>query len=142
MKNRVFSLLLTVSVLLPALAISAGAQCAIKTLTVQVPFDFAIRGRQFPAGHYTLQQECERLYVRNDRAEVLRVFMTIPVDNGVAQPISKLVFFTHHGVHVLTSVFWERNSIGAQLTRPGQQVEVATRSLPSKPAPAGAGGRP
>jgi hypothetical protein len=142
MKYRWSLLFLFVSVLLPICTVTSQAQCVVKTLKVQVPFDFTIRNSQFPAGPYTFQQECARVYVRDGRGQVLHVYLSLPFDRGVAPPETKLVFFNFHAVHVLTSVLWERSPIGSELVRPGQEIEIASRSLPSKPVLAGAGGRP
>jgi hypothetical protein len=142
MKYSLWLLFLFVSVLLPICAVTSQAQCVVKTLKVQVPFDFVIRNSQFPAGRYTLQQECERVYLRDGRGQMLHVYLAMPSDRRVAQPQTKLVFFTFRGVHVLTSVLWERSCIATELVRPGQEIEIASRSLPSKPVLASAGGRP
>jgi hypothetical protein len=142
MKYRLLLLFLFVSVLLPICAVTSQAQCVVKTLRVQVPFDFTIRNSQFPAGRYTFPYECERVYVRDGRGQVLHVYLSLPSDLGVAQPDTKLVFFTFRGVHVLTSVLWARSPIATELVRPGQEIEIASRNLPSKPVLAGAGGRP
>ena len=142
MKHRLLLLFLFVSVLLPLCAVTSQAQCQIHTLRVQVPFDFTIRDSQFPAGPYSFQQECERVYVRNHRGEMLRVYIALPSDRGMAPRESKVIFFTFRGVHVLTSVRWERSAQGAELARPGQEIEIASRFLAQKPVLAGAGGRP
>ena len=142
MKYRWSLLFLFVSVLLPICTVTSQAQCVVKTLKVQVPFDFTIRNSQFPAGPYTFQQECARVYVRDGRGQVLHVYLSLPFDRGVAPPETKLVFFNFRAVHVLTSVLWARSPIATELVRPGQEIEIASRNLPSKPVLAGAGGRP
>jgi hypothetical protein len=142
MNHRLLLLFLFVSVLLPICAVTSEAQCQVHTLRVEVPFDFVIRNSRFPAGHYTFQQECERVYVRDRRGQMLHVYMALPSDRGTGPRTSKVVFFTFRGMHVLTTVMWERSAMGAELVRPGQEIEIASRSLPSKPVIAGAGGRP
>lgn len=142
MKHRLLLLFLFVSVLLPLYSLNGQAQCVVKTLKVGVPFEFSIRDLQLPAGPYIFQQECERLYVRDGRGRMLHVYLPFRSDSGVSQPESKLVFFTFYGVHLLTDVLWKHSPIGAELVRPGQEIEMASRSLPSRPVLAGAGGRP
>lgn len=142
MKYRLLLLFLFVSVWLTMCAVTSEAQCQIHTLRVQVPFDFTVRNSQFPAGAYVFQQECERVYVRNGRGEMLHVYIAMPSDGGGSAHESKLVFFTFRGVHVLTSLRWERSALGSELARPGQEIEIASRNLGSKPVLAGAGGRP
>src|ERR1700758_595201 len=103
-------LLLSVSVIVPFVAGTARAQCAVKTLKVQVPFDFTIRNRQFPAGHYTFQNECGVLSLRNPQSRVLGVFITQREQTSRPQAAGKLIFFHHDGGNVLSSIAWEREA--------------------------------
>jgi hypothetical protein len=132
MKKRVMSLLLSVSVWLPLLAIVAQAQYAVKIIKVEVPFDFNVRGRQFPAGAYIVRREGAFLSLRNDDGRLLSVLVAHPTVSRTAPSRSKLVFFDYKGMHLLTQILWEGDTTGAELAGKGREVEVARRIAPAK----------
>ncbi len=57
MNKHVRSLLLNVSVWVALLGMGAQAQSAIKLMKVEVPFEFYVQGRPFPAGSYVVRGE-------------------------------------------------------------------------------------
>jgi len=142
MKKRVMSLLLCVSVWLPLLAVGAQSQCAVKIIKMDVPFEFNVRGRQYPAGAYILRQEGAFLSLRNNNGRLLSMLSANPVVSQTAAPASKVVFFQYNGMHLLVQVLWEGDKTGVELIRKGREVEVARRIAPSKVESADVGGRP
>ena len=142
MKKQMLFLLLSVSVVLPSLAVSAAAQCEVNTLKVQVPFDFTIRNRQFAAGDYTFQNECGVVTLRNPQWRVLGVFIAQRVETRRSQSASKLVFLHQDGVNVLSSIAWEREASVSVLASAKRETDTAARVFHSTTASSGAGGRP
>jgi hypothetical protein len=141
MKKLVSSLLLGVSVwlLFPVLATEAQS---FKVMKVQVPFDFQIRDRQYPAGTYTVSRQGAFLTLRNHSGKTLNVLTANALVRPTASPDSKLVFFEYNGAHLLTQVLWEGDTYGSEFVRPEMEVNVARRIVPAaKVASAQVGGR-
>ena len=142
MKKHLMSLLLSVSVLAPLLAIGAQAQYTIKIIKVDVPFEFHAQGRPYPAGSYVVRRDGTFLYLRDNNGRVLTVLTAIVLINQTPAPASKLVFYPYQGMHLLTQVLWEREKTGAELIRKGREEEVARRIVPAKVERAEASSRP
>ena len=142
MKKQMLFLLLNVSVILPLLAGQSGAQCTVKTLKAQVPFDFTIRNRQFPAGDYTFQNECGVLSLRNPQSRVVGVFITQRGETGKPQPSGKLVFFHHDGLNVLSRIAWEREAAFSVLVSAKRETDTTAHVFHSTSTSSAAGGRP
>ena len=141
MQRRVISLLSYVSVWVSLLGVGAQAQIHSNRMKVEVPFDFHVQGKRFPAGSYDVLRENSFLYLRDQRGKVLRVLLTQPVELKTAAQGSRLVFYEYQGEHVLTQIRWEGDSTGSQFVRPGKEAETAARLLELRMASAQAGGR-
>ena len=142
MKKHLLSLLLSVSVLAPLLAIGAQAQYSIKIIKVDVPFEFHAQGRPYPAGSYVVRREESFLYLGDSNGRVLTVLTAIALINQTPAPASKLVFYQYQGMHLLTQVLWEGEKTGSELIRKGREEEVARRIVPTKVERAEASSRP
>jgi hypothetical protein len=132
MKNRVWSLLLSVSVWVPMLAIGAQAQYVVKVMKVNVPFEFHVQGRQYPAGSYQVRKEGAFLFLRDHDGRPLTVLSSITLRNETSAPASKLVFFQYNGLHLLTQILWEGDKTGEELIRKGREAEVAQQIVPTQ----------
>jgi hypothetical protein len=100
MKNRVLSLLLSVSVWVPLLVIGAQAQYSVKIIKVDVPFAFHAQSRPYPAGSYVVRQEGSFLSLRDNNGRLLTVLTAIALISPDPAPASKLVFFQTQGMHL------------------------------------------
>jgi hypothetical protein len=105
-------LLCLVAANFPALAQTA----AIK---INVPFDFVVAGKLYPAGHYTvvkLQRTTEVSWrIMNDsdaRASV--IVMTDPVESSATEHHRSMVFLQSGGVYQLMQ-FWPQEHFGRQM---------------------------
>src|SRR5215510_940953 len=141
MNKRVLSVLLGVSVW-AGLVGSAQAQYVVKTMKVDVPFEFYAQGKAYPAGAYSLQRDGGFLFLRDNKRQVLNILNTVTLRNEKPAMTSKLVFFHYNGLHLLTQVLWEGEKTGAELIRKGREEEVARRIAPAKVESAAVGSRP
>jgi hypothetical protein len=119
MKNlvgRIVTLLL-----LSILALSSVAQGQRREQIIQanIPFDFAVGSRFFPAGHYSLvRSEPWQLELRDSEGRVLVNLLTQSVQTLTAPARPKLVFESEDRRHVLTQVWQENEAIGQQILQP------------------------
>jgi hypothetical protein len=141
-KKQMLFLLLSVSVILPLLSGQSNAQCTVSTLKAQVPFDFTIRNRQFPAGDYTFQNECGVLSLRNPQSRVVGVFITQRGEAGKPQHAGRLIFFHRDGLNVLSSIAWEREAALSILVSAKRETDTTVHMFHSVSTSSAAGGRP
>jgi len=141
MNKRVLSVLLGVSVWAGLLG-SAQAQYVVKTMKVDVPFEFHAQGKAYPAGAYSLQRDGGFLFLRNCNGQVLNILNTVTLRNEKPATTSRLVFFHYNGLHLLTHVLWEGDNTGAELVRKGREEEVVRRIAPAKVESAAVGSQP
>lgn len=132
MKKRVLFLLLSVSVWVPMLVIGAQAQYVVKIMKVDVPFEFYVQGRQFPAGSYVVRREGGFLFLRDHNGRPLTILNPITLRSETPAPASKLVFYQYNGLHLLTQIVWEGGKTGEELIRKGREEEVARRIVPTQ----------
>ncbi len=109
---------LTALVFLGVLALgSAGhAQRTGQIIKANIPFEFTVASRIFPAGQYTLvRSEPSQLELRDSRGRVLVNVLTQSVERLSPSVQAKLRFENEEGRHVLTQVWQENESIGQQI---------------------------
>jgi hypothetical protein len=116
------------SLLLSAMTLGpfAQAQSPERIIKANIPFEFSVGNRIFPAGRYALvRSEPFLLELRDPGGRVLASFLTQSVQarNAPAQP--RLLFDNEGGGHALTQVWQENDSIGQQL----QPSKSATRAV-------------
>lgn len=117
MVARVLTSLVFLGVL--ALGSAAHAQRTEQIIEANIPFEFTVGSRIFPAGHYTLvRSEPWRLELRDSRGRVLVNVLTQSVERLDASAGPKLRFESEGGRHVLTQVWQENDSIGQQILQP------------------------
>lgn len=142
MKKSLAHLLLSVSVLLPCLAVSTQAQPTSRIVKVNVPFDFVARGKLFPEGSYFIAEQGGFVYLRDGRGRAVGTFSSHPVEARSLPSSAKLVFYQYEDVHLLTQVWWEGNRVGVELVQPGTEAETAQAIAARKVITARANGRP
>jgi hypothetical protein len=141
MTRRGLSVLLSVSVLVPLLGVGARAQSATRIMKVEVPFEFHVLSKGYPAGAYFVRREGNFVFLGDDRGRMLNVLPAGTLRNETASPSSKVVFFEYGGLHLLTEVFWEGDKVSAELIRKGQELGVARRIVPAPVESAKVGAR-
>jgi hypothetical protein len=118
MKNqvgRVFaSLLLSVLMLGPAVY----AQRNQRVIKANIPFDFVMGNRSFPAGQYSVVLVGPvRLELHDSRGRTLMNVLTESVQAHAAPGRPKLHFDNEGGQNVLTQVWQEGDEVGQQVLR-------------------------
>jgi hypothetical protein len=123
---RILTSLLTI-VLWAAGTAYAQTPAVIK---VNIPFEFSLGNRTFPAGDYSLVQPLQHfLVLRDARGQTIASTFTTGIESSVAQATSKLRFYSVGGVNVLTEVWQQDNSAGLKLfpTNTNSRSYVAKR---------------
>ena len=116
------------SILLSVLSLDliAHAQSPERTIKANIPFEFSVGNRSFPAGRYSLVRvQPFLLELRDPEGRVLANVLTQSVQSQTAPAEPKLLFDNEGGGHALTQVWQENESIGQQL-RPSK---LATRAV-------------
>jgi hypothetical protein len=104
------------------LGIFAGSARAQETLVVKVPFNFVVRGKEMPAGHYEVTVDAGILSIRGTDNRSSNFALPIPADGH--DPVGdepSLVFVRTENQNLLSQI-WESPTDGFAL--PG----VAVRS--------------
>jgi hypothetical protein len=126
MKNmvaRVFTSLLLGVLMLGS---AAQAQQSQRVIKANIPFDFVVGDRIFPAGRYSLVRIGPSLLeLRDSDGHVLANVLTQSVLTLSTPASPKLRFDAEGGRHVLTQVWQENESIGQQIP----QSKSVTRAV-------------
>ena len=105
--KRLFSIIATGS-LLTLMAVAAQAQLPGTAIRASIPFDFNVRGRTLPAGHYEIRRindEPGGLIIRNvDHKRDEALFETEPVNVAKSPRKDELVFNRYGESYFLSEV--------------------------------------
>jgi hypothetical protein len=105
---------------------AAHAQQSQRVIKANIPFDFVVGSRIFPAGRYLLVRiEPSLLELRDSDGHVLANVLTQSVLTLTSPASPKLRFDAEGGRHVLTQVWQENESIGQQIP----QSKSVTRAV-------------
>ena len=119
----------TASVWLSLWSSPARAQ-SLNSVVLKAPFEFTIRGKQFPPGTYTIVQRAGFLLaLRDSRGRNVADLLTYPVESRQVPAATKVVFFEHDGVHLLASIWWRGRVTGQELVKPGSEAELARQVI-------------
>jgi hypothetical protein len=114
--------------LLSVLAVGtfAQAQQSERTIKANIPFDFSVGNRIFPAGRYALVRvEPSVLELRDYEGRVLASVLTQSIQSLTAPAQPRLLFDGENGAHALTQVWQPNESIGQRL----QPTKSLTRAV-------------
>jgi hypothetical protein len=118
------------SLLLGVLALgpSAHAQRTERVVKANIPFEFSVNGRVYPAGNYSLVRTTPvLLQLRDAEGHTLTTVLTNSVESSNTPASPKLQFYSDGRQHVLTQVWQENDSIGQQLQLQRPLTTVAKR---------------
>jgi hypothetical protein len=112
MKKILFSLAM--------IGVFAASSMAGDSIGVQarIPFDFAVAGKQLPAGVYTIERQGTpgMLMLRDAAGHIQTMFLAQPVyTNASAQ--SPMLVFNKYGDRYFLAKIWPDSGPGAQLNR-------------------------
>jgi hypothetical protein len=119
MKKLVGRILASLLLSILALGSAAHGQRTPQIIKVDIPFDFAVGDRFFPAGHYSLvRREPWQLELRDSESRLLINVLTRSVQTLTAPAKPKLIFESEDRHNVLTQVWQQNESIGQQILQP------------------------
>src|ERR1700690_1986854 len=93
---------------------------------VNVPFEFNVNHKVFPAGTYLIvRANPATLVLRDSQGRVLAAMIASPAWSSTTPTGPKLVFYTYGGKHVLARVWMRSEHSAYELSRPKTAVAVA-----------------
>ena len=108
----------------------AAVQAESRELKANIPFDFYVGARSFPAGTYTVRLMASSvIQVRAEAGKVWMTEMSLPVWSDDRNPNSRLVFNRYGNDHFLAQVLWPGYNQGQGLTKSSLEREVAKNTI-------------
>ena len=132
--KRQFLFLIAVAIFASALTTNASGQ-SVKTVKVNVKFDFQIRDRTYPAGEYRIQsignQPDNILQIRSVSDSTKSQFIATNHSTTGLTQVPKLVFAKYGGNYFLTDIVLESGqwgySVRASRAQRESERQLATR---------------
>jgi hypothetical protein len=102
------------------LAMAVGSARAQDTVVVKVPFNFMVRGQEFPAGRYDISRDGEILAIRgvDNRGKVFAI--TMPADGRDPERSEPALVFTRYENEYQLSEVWESDTEGFAIREPSE----------------------
>jgi len=120
----------TAAVTLICVANPATVQAQSRQLKANIPFDFHVGARSFPAGIYTVRLIANSvIQVQDEAGKAWMTEMSLPVWSDDRNPNSRLVFNRYGNDHFLTQVQWRGYNQGQGLIKSPLEREVAKNSI-------------
>ena len=112
-----------------ALIIPAAYGQSAPRIQANVPFDFHVDGREFPAGQYTVTAGPGASYLILQGADVKKAqfLLTMPVYNRTPIVQPRLVFNRYDNDYFLSTIWLGGSAAGKQLTPGHKETELARR---------------
>ncbi|HKS26345.1 MAG TPA: hypothetical protein VJS44_00935 [Pyrinomonadaceae bacterium] len=111
--------------LVSAIASSAQNQ---RSITVNIPFDFTVKGKTLPAGEYILSRgsaaDRTGLVIARRDSEASAVVLTMPVESRESQSESRLVFNRYGERYFLSQVWIAGDSQGRELFKSNRESSM------------------
>ena len=111
----------------------AQAQQAQRIIKVNIPFEFSVGDREFPAGSYSLASSAPPLLdVRDAKGHTLVRLLTNSVETQTAPASPLLEFISDGGRYSLAEVWQENDLIGQQLPQSKAWAKVCKAPCPHR----------
>ncbi len=125
MKKQVITVM-AVAMFFAALAVASVRSQDAGTISVNIPFDFAVSGKTLSAGQYYLQQSTDGARVvtqirRRDKTQGVYLPQTYPVQGSEIQAESKLVFNKYGNQYFLSQVWISGRAVGKELPKTSKE---------------------
>lgn len=140
MKKQVITMIAVVAFFATLAVTSVQAQNA-GTISVSIPFDFAIAGKTLPAGDYNVRRSIEGdrelTTIRNvDKSGALYLPQTHPVQTNEVPSESRLVFNKYGSQYFLSQVWLSGRTVGYELPKTARErlLQREMASAGRKPA--------
>jgi len=116
MKQLIARTLTSLLLVVVWLAGTAYAQSTTWVIKVNIPFEFNVGDKTFPAGDYSLAQPLQHfLVLRDSRGQAIASAFTEGIESAAPVAAPKLRFYSADGRHVLTEVWQQQESSGQRL---------------------------
>jgi hypothetical protein len=118
------------SVLLIVMSVAGWAHGQVTTwlIKVNIPFEFNVGDKTFPAGDYSLVQPLQHfLVLRDSRGQNVATVFTSGIDSPTAPVSSKLRFESVGGQHILAEVWQQQDPSGQRLYPSKARINFAKR---------------
>jgi|SRR5215813_8870484 len=115
-------------ILAVAMVLGSPAYAQSVTLRVQVPFEFMLGDKVYPAGEYTLQSldsYSNSLFIRNGRVEASAVTLSYPTTSLEPAKKSELVFHRVGNTYFLSELWCADSRIGRDFPRSRMESKIA-----------------
>ena len=129
MKKQSLRIFLMFSVLAVLAAASAQAQ-SNNAQTANIPFEFSVGDKTFPAGEYSVarlnpQSDKAALAIKSADGRMSKIVLTMPVQAGRAQEIARLVFSRYDNQYFLAQVWTPADNTGLELPKSRSERSLA-----------------
>ena len=109
----------------------ASAQISPRVIKANVPFEFKVGAREFPAGHYSVTESRQGvLSLQNEQGRAVALMLTHTVESANPVYSPKLLFVASDGGYALLEVWQGEGTAGEQLARPKSTVREVKQSTP------------
>ena len=103
-------------------------------MQVDVPFEFSVGKKTFPAGHYSFgRANPSTLVVRDGNGRVVAAMIAYQAWSATAPAGPKLVFYNYGGRHVLARIWLRSERSGYEISRPKMPVAMAQTATGNQP---------
>ena len=110
-----------------------AVQAESRQLKANIPFDFHVGARSFPAGTYTVRLMASSvIQVRDEAGKVWMTEMSLPIWSDDRNPNSRLVFNRYGNDQFLTQILWPGYNQGQGLIKSSLEREAATNSIETR----------
>jgi hypothetical protein len=125
MQKRAITIMAVV-VFFATLAVTSVRAQNAGTISVSIPFDFAVAGKALPAGEYNVRRSIEGnrelTAIRNrEKTEAVYLPQTHPVQTSEVQSESKLVFNKYGSQYYLSQVWISGRTVGQELSKTAKE---------------------
>ena len=123
------------SLVLMVMSVSAisHAQSTTWVVKANIPFEFTVAGKAFPAGEYSLVEPIQHyLVLRDSRGHSVASVFTSGIDSSSLPATSKLRFDSSNGTPALVEVWQQQDSLGQRLILSKSELALAKRTTESR----------
>ncbi len=135
---KAVTMLVAIVTLAFASALATSAQNT-ESLTVNIPFEFSVRGKTLPAGEYIVtratQNDQSGIAIKNADGNGSAIVLSKTIDSNERQRQSRLVFNRYGSHYFLSQVWTSGQEIGRELYKGKQErsLEMELAKINQKP---------
>lgn len=119
-----------ISGVLAILSVSSIQAQTSNRQTADIPFEFSVGDKAFPAGHYSVTRlnphsDKAALVIKSEDGRLSKIVLTTPIEAGRTQESAKLVFSRYDNQYFLTEVWTPADSTGLGLKKSRSERSLA-----------------